>query len=182
MGERPGYTHISYLLYFFSRSNHVYREFLLSSTNRIAGFIRAQGRGVGLHHNVAGSGKAKMELFCSVLPHGQPPCFSVMLRMKKWLYDLFILPCNSVSSDLRTFYWIVSQSTIVQLFLCYTERNVNQCIVNRVRVRVRGLGLGLGLRLGFRVRVRVRVYNYISFCVAQTKSDNHALGHDAIDS
>ena len=76
----------------------------------------------------------------------------------------------------------MSQSTIVQLFLCYTERNVNQCIVNRVRVRVRGLGLGLGLRLGFRVRVRVRVYNYISFCVAQTKSDNHALGHDAIDS
>ena len=34
-------------------------------------------------------------------------------------------------------YWIVSQSTIVPLFLCYTERNVNQCILNRVRVTVR---------------------------------------------
>ena len=27
-------------------------------------------------------------------------------------------------------YWIVSQSTIVWLFPCYTERNVKQCILN----------------------------------------------------
>ena len=27
-------------------------------------------------------------------------------------------------------YWIVSQSTIVRLFSCYRERNVNQCILN----------------------------------------------------
>ena len=32
---------------------------------------------------------------------------------------------------------IVSQSTIFRLFPRYTERNVNQCILNRVRVRVR---------------------------------------------
>ena len=30
---------------------------------------------------------------------------------------------------------IVSQNTIFGLFSCYTERNVNQCILNRVRVR-----------------------------------------------
>ena len=29
------------------------------------------------------------------------------------------------------------QRTILILFLCYTERNVNQCILNTVRVRVR---------------------------------------------
>ena len=33
--------------------------------------------------------------------------------------------------------WIVSQSTIVRLLSCSTERNVNQYILNRVWVRVR---------------------------------------------
>ena len=39
---------------------------------------------------------------------------------------------------------IVSHSMYFRLFPCYTERNVNQCIL---------IGLWLGLGLGFRVRV-----------------------------
>ena len=50
--------------------------------------------------------------------------------------------------------WIVSQSTIFRLFSCYTERNVNQCILNTVtvavRVRVRGTILNALLYILFR--------------------------------
>ena len=39
--------------------------------------------------------------------------------------------CAISCSCARTLiHWIVSQSTIVRLFSCYTERNVNQCILN----------------------------------------------------
>ena len=44
----------------------------------------------------------------------------------------------------------MSQSTILRLFPCYSERNVNQLISNRVKVRV-------WVRLRVRVRVTVRV-------------------------
>ena len=49
---------------------------------------------------------------------------------------------------------LVSQSTIFRLFSCYTERNVNQCIVNRVTVAVRvtvRLWLWLGYGYGYAI-------------------------------
>ena len=56
-------------------------------------------------------------------------------------YNLAIIGC-SIFNALR----VMSQTTIVWLFSCYLERNVNQCILNRVTVMVR-----------VRVRVRVRI-------------------------
>ena len=64
VGGGPGSTHMSYLLYFSSHSNHVYGEFLLSSTNRTAGVIRDPGGALSLH--------GEMEPFCSILLHGHP--------------------------------------------------------------------------------------------------------------
>ena len=49
----------------------------------------------------------------------------------------FTTRCHAIScSCAQTL--IASQSKIFPLFSCYTQRNVNQCILNRVRVRVRG--------------------------------------------
>ena len=150
-------------------------------------------------------------------PHYHDSCSNCWPRLttysrKALTVSYCIYPTNPVSRHIvlmRTnviHLCIVSQSTYFWLFSCYTKRNVNQCILNRVKVRVR---VRFRVRVRIRVRGRVRERNgemlpfkmhcftsrsvqhekggemlpfiHISFCVARQKSDYRALGHDSTD-
>ena len=80
-------------------------------------------------------------------------------------------------------------------YVCACVRAANQMVTVRVRVRVRvrvkaRVRVRVTVTVTVTVRFRVRVGRntpiqnalvYISFCGAQKKSDNRALGHDSID-